>query len=110
MEAGLLIPRNFVLDPSAREGIQECLDVLDHTKVWIPAICWLATLVGSGDSEIEREGPGIAAYEADQAPKDAVRNVDGIDLIFALTPQNRVFFDNKTLHFERGRGFFLLDI
>jgi hypothetical protein len=110
MGTGSIVPRNFVLDLSAKKGIQECLDMLDHTKAWIPAICWLVTQTGPEDHETEREGPGFAAYEADQAPRNEVRNVDGIDLIFALTPQNRVFFDNKALHFERRRGFFLLDI
>jgi len=51
--------------------------------------------------------PTIGGYEPDQVPEGSLRPVNGLEFVFALTPDSKEYFDNKLLHFADGRGRFL---
>lgn len=60
---------------------------------WVAALVWMENEAdGSG-------GPGLGFYEREDLQPEWIMNIDGVDLVFALTVQNKIHFEGKVLDF-----------
>jgi hypothetical protein len=90
-----LIPADFSVSAVARQKILE--EVAGVTAAspgsWVVALVWM-------ENETDgTAGPGLGFYERQDLQPEWIMSIDGVDLVFALTVQNKIHFDGKVLDF-----------
>jgi hypothetical protein len=90
-----LIPANFRVSAAAKQKIQKELEAVAVASPanWVVALVWM---VNEADGAA---GPGLGFYERQDIQPEWIVNLDGVDLVFALTVQNKVHFEGKVLDF-----------
>jgi hypothetical protein len=94
-----IIPINFSISDALANFVR--VEVIE--RGYVPCITWAFSFPNGED-----EGrPTIGLFEPDRVPEGSLRTVNGVEFVFALSPEIKSHFDGKTLDFSDGRGFFL---
>jgi hypothetical protein len=94
------VPNNFSISDAVANFAAE-IAASGH----VPCICWAVGLSLSGEQDVG--APTLGGFLPHQVPKEALRSVNGIELVFALYGQDRPRFDDKVMDFDEEHGFFL---
>jgi hypothetical protein len=94
------IPTNF----SVSDALASFVRVEVIARSCVPGITWAWSILPNGEEEGR---PTIGGFEPDRVPEGSLRTVNGLDFVFALTPELKPLFDRKVLDIADGRGCFL---
>ena len=77
-------------------------------RAMVPALFW-----DEAYDEITKQvvvrGIALGGYFLDEMPARLLQVVDGITLIFAVSPQQALHFNGREIDYRHGRRFFLAD-
>jgi hypothetical protein len=110
-ETDYLIPINFSLTERAIEKIrafnQQCRIERDIDP--IPAMCWLLNGTDEDGQWKTYDVPEIGIYDRGVIPESAIQNVDGLELVFSVSPDVVPKFENQLIDYEEAKGFHFVD-
>jgi hypothetical protein len=110
MENAVLVPANFRISQQAQAMLNKLTDMAlrETGRTMVPALFW-----DEEYDEIKREnivrGIAVGCYYRDEVPARLLQVVDGITLIFAVSPKQALHFDGREIDYRGGRRFFFTD-
>jgi hypothetical protein len=94
------VPTDFSISDALANFVR--VDVIE--RGYVPCITWSWPFP---NDEEENGRPTIGGFEPDQVPEGSLCTVNGVEVVFALSPEAKLHFDGKILDIADGRGCFL---
>ena len=95
-------PKDVTISVKALAEIQRLVyevKLFKGEENWLPAIVWM-----TNEGETTSQGaPSIAFYERHQIPEGLSENIDGLELVFALTQESTPFFEGRVIDCDGSR-------
>jgi hypothetical protein len=110
MEHATLVPANFRISQAAQTMLNELTNSVsgEMGRSMVPALFW-----DEEYDEIKKQmlvrGIALGYYPRDEVPTRLLQEVDGITLVFAVSPKQASNFNDREIDYRDGRRFFLTD-
>jgi hypothetical protein len=110
MENAILVPANFRISQQAQSMLNELTDMAsgETGRTMVPAFFWDEEYDEVGKEMVVR-GIALGCDYRDEVPTRLLQVVDGITLIFAVSPKQALHFNGREIDYRDGRRFFLAD-
>jgi len=105
-QSSYLIPINFSLTQRAKDWIRETTKQCRAEKSIdpVPAIVWMLHLIEPDGSWHELGAPGLGMADRGELPIDSIQNLDGMELVFNVTPEQVPLFEGRSIDYSEDRG------
>jgi hypothetical protein len=104
MKDAAFIPVNFRLSQKARAKLAELTGIASKSsnRTMVPALFWHEEF---DEKEKMVRGIGWGWYYRDEVPTRLLQDVDGITLLFGVSPEHVSCFSGKEIDYQEGKRF-----